>query len=311
MLTPSVCPHSSLLSVGHTRKKRNSGVRKLCHRVKKFAKFSNKHSSNDLIDVESYLLSHPVAVGEDFERIFCIRNNSSKDLARGELLLKREGSSYFAPSAVDVPAVRARAEMRVSMRFRVSGGMTIDDLPSSYTVEYTTGSTKITSSRYHSMCKHLPSQRQELFDTCRLGDFIGKLKQFKPNPSSGSPRLNILLFGLAGATKSSFVNSVLTLLNDKDTVGMVHTAVSGGGSDHVTTKLNRFDLPGTDIALWDCWGLTGKTFKGNELQMILQVSEKQREDIEAKRHEKKREKKRLGRTFLSCVDRDDFLPGGK
>ena len=90
----------------------------------------------------------------------------------------------------------------------------------------------------------------------------------KPHPNCGSDRLNILLFGLAGATKSSFLNSVFTLL-DRDQTQIIHKAISGGSGDHVTVKLERHQLEGTNINLWDCWGLTQKTFKGNELDMIL------------------------------------------
>ena len=99
-------------------------------------------------------------------------------------------------------------------------------------------------------------------------DFVGKFSKVKPHPNCGSDRINILLFGLAGSTKSSFLNSVFTLLNNNQSQ-ILHKAISGANVNYVTVKLERHKLEGTNINLWDCWGLTQKTFKGNELDMIL------------------------------------------
>lgn len=84
--------------------------------------------------------------------------------------------------------------------------------------------------------------------------------------------INVLLFGLSGATKSSFVNSVLTLLSSEEN-NIVGAAVAGGNTGHVTKILKPYPLilkgENLKIRLWDTWGLTLKNYTGNELPFIL------------------------------------------
>jgi predicted GTPase len=86
--------------------------------------------------------------------------------------------------------------------------------------------------------------------------------------------VNILLFGIAGATKSSFVNSILTMLGKEDKI--VTVAPVGGTARHQTTKLVRYELdkqlPGLEVNLFDTWGLTQKTYQENELEFMLDGS---------------------------------------
>jgi septin family protein len=83
--------------------------------------------------------------------------------------------------------------------------------------------------------------------------------------------VNILLFGLAGATKSSFINSILTMLGREDKI--VTAAAAGGTARHQTTKLVRYELnkqlEGLHVNLFDTWGLTNRTYQGTELERIL------------------------------------------
>jgi len=130
--------------------------------------------------------------------------------------------------------------------------VTVEDLPSKCILRYT-------------IDKLLPIERSLAMT---MSDFCGKIHEMAPPKGSTSPRINILLFGLAGATKSSFLNSVYTLLNPNQTE-LIQKAVAGGATDHVTVKLQKHELPKTNITLWDCWGLTTKTFKGNEMELIL------------------------------------------
>lgn len=93
-----------------------------------------------------------------------------------------------------------------------------------------------------------------------------------PKQPAKLPFRNILLFGVAGSGKSSFINSVLT------TLGKVVSSVAavGGGSNHVTTDITRFKLsqmPGLEkvyVNFFDIWGLDQNTFqKGSN--MLLEI----------------------------------------
>ncbi len=57
--------------------------------------------------------------------------------------------------------------------------------------------------------------------------------------------LNILLFGVAGSTKSSFINSCYTLLSS---IEQVEIAQSGGSAFRVTAKLQSYRLASLERA---------------------------------------------------------------
>jgi len=84
---------------------------------------------------------------------------------------------------------------------------------------------------------------------------------------SQGDNFNVLLFGLAGSGKSSFINSVWTLLSPENSVSTV--AAYGGGTSHSTKQLIAYTLPNTRITLWDTWGLAPDTYQQSELESIL------------------------------------------
>lgn len=94
--------------------------------------------------------------------------------------------------------------------------------------------------------------------------------QAKPHKNSKAENLNILVFGWAGSTKSSFVNSVFTLLHDSD---ILQPAIVGGGMDHTTKELTKYQLKHGEtelnVSFWDTWGLTFQTYKGDEIRGIV------------------------------------------
>jgi len=142
-----------------------------------------------------------------------------------------------------------------------------------------------------------------------LKDFI---EPEKP-PIPEIPFYNILLFGVAGSGKSSFVNSVLT------TVGTVVSSVAavGGGTTHVTRDITRFKLsqmPGLESVIlnfFDIWGLDKDNFQHKMLLDVLngtlpegyQMKERTRNTEELEQSLWKRNERRI-----HCVL--TFMPAG-
>ena len=85
--------------------------------------------------------------------------------------------------------------------------------------------------------------------------FAQPLKVKRP-VNIGVDRFNILIFGVAGSGKSSFVNKVATLL-DGSVVPNTSLAPSGGGARHVTKRLIAYKIPETYLTLWDTLGFHG------------------------------------------------------
>ena len=75
---------------------------------------------------------------------------------------------------------------------------------------------------------------------------------------------NILMFGTAGASKSSFVNTVVTMLQNPDATKMYRIAEIGGSADHATRKLHCFEVSkifkDVKFNLWDTWGVDRKAY---------------------------------------------------
>jgi len=108
--------------------------------------------------------------------------------------------------------------------------------------------------------------------TLTIREFLGGITELKP--IGRHKYFNILLFGIAGATKSSFINSIYTLIHNDRHISTI--APAGGTAKHTTGNLVRYKLyqdeggmPGLMVHLWDTWGLTPQTYTGNELPAIL------------------------------------------
>jgi hypothetical protein len=74
------------------------------------------------------------------------------------------------------------------------------------------------------------------------------------------------MFGLTGATKSSFINSVATLL-DPSFTDLKNPARAGGSQEHVTTSIGRYQFH--NFRFYDVWGLTKNNYLGQELEYIM------------------------------------------
>ncbi|KAJ4456882.1 hypothetical protein PAPYR_7810 [Paratrimastix pyriformis] len=94
-----------------------------------------------------------------------------------------------------------------------------------------------------------------------------------PCPRDDKQKLNILVFGIAGAGKSSLINGFATILstNPRD---LVQPMAVLGGVDHATRTLQRlrFGEEGRtfNFNLWDTWGLTAETWNSMELKRVME-----------------------------------------
>jgi len=179
-----------------------------------------------------------------------IRNISTL-AAIPEGLLKLEPDSYHLASTAKT--ISFKEDTYVDLKCYVNTGATIEKLPKFYTLTF-------------SYPGYTVSKK---FETCVV-DYTGEFLQAKPYSKSNAENLNILVFGWAGSTKSSFVNSVFTLLHDSD---ILQPAIVGGGMDHTTKELTKYQLKHGDtelkVSFWDTWGLTFQTYKGDEIRGIV------------------------------------------
>ena len=156
--------------------------------------------------------------------------------------------SYFKQSLVKIPIIHVGETIEAEFNAEVKAEKSYEDLEP-LRFQY--------RGAYHSFYYSVSS--------C-----LGDLKAIKPPPGSGSDRINILLFGTPGSSKSSFVNSILTLLHP--THNRVERAPTGGASKHVTRSLQRYNIEdefGLSINFWDSWGLTPESYKNWQLEEIM------------------------------------------
>ncbi len=79
--------------------------------------------------------------------------------------------------------------------------------------------------------------------------------------------VNLLCFGFAGATKSSFINTVFTTFGQDDRIS--NEVKVGSNTSHVTVNTNGYKIPNTNITLWDSWGLTKDNWTDDRLELLL------------------------------------------
>eukprot|EP01013_Petalomonas_cantuscygni_P037744 TRINITY_DN68630_c0_g1_i1.p1 TRINITY_DN68630_c0_g1~~TRINITY_DN68630_c0_g1_i1.p1 ORF type:complete len:385 (+),score=64.59 TRINITY_DN68630_c0_g1_i1:107-1261(+) len=151
-------------------------------------------------------------------------------------------SSYVHRSVVRVPSIGAGLSWKGELHVTVKGGMTWQSIPKTSSFHYFGNTVTYSTS---------------------VDDVSGELANCRP---MHVPRLNILVFGVDGAGKSSSINKFLTIIDTSPHV--VHAAPTAGGERHVTTTLAKYAL-GDYITIWDTWGFTGENYNDQTLNYIL------------------------------------------
>jgi len=98
--------------------------------------------------------------------------------------------------------------------------------------------------------------------------YCADLRDYNPSDTDGS--LNILVFGIMGAGKSSWIQTILTMLSTERGNVIQHATTVGGAASHGTTTLRSHELPGLNCTLWDTWGLSDSNYQTCELSAIVQ-----------------------------------------
>ena len=93
--------------------------------------------SSEDIAITTYLLSSSVEIGENYERVVEIRNNTNQDLPEGTMAILKDGYHEYSITRTD--PIRSFDSISIKLKIRVAGGVTIDDLPSLQRYEYKSG----------------------------------------------------------------------------------------------------------------------------------------------------------------------------
>jgi hypothetical protein len=114
---------------------------------------------------------------------------------------------------------------------------------------------------------YYPSENKKIFckyDRIALSTelFIGSFLEWKL--PADVPAINILIFGIMGSGKSSFINTVITSLSET----IEEQTVIGGSLDHVTNKYEMIQLKpkiGIKINMFDSWGVSGPNYENTNM----------------------------------------------
>lgn len=195
-----------------------------------------------------------VTIGENFSQKIQIRNLRSIPIG-ADSKLWLNATSCFAKSNVSVGEVPAGGSVDVYLEHRWLANACIDTLCPSCSYVLTDGASTVA----------------QFTSENRVNRFIGGLKKYRPTAGARAESTNILFFGPAGAGKSSFMTSMISLLSPGDDVQQGVCPI-GATSEHGTTTLRRYPVPELHVNLWDTWGLTPNTYTGGELAAIVEGS---------------------------------------
>jgi GTP-binding protein EngB required for normal cell division len=217
------------------------------------------------LEIISYT-SPATSIGNNMQMHVRIFNKSRRaDFAGG--ILQLDETQYFAQSTCVVPPIARDSGdgqgsyVDVSFAARCTPGhktfAQIDGMQSFTLLDCEGNSVHCKTSRFR-----LP-----------MYSFSGDVLNVRPVVQRSGKFINILLFGIAGAGKSTFMNTVLTLLSDEYTI--VTKANMGGAGRHVTLCLTAYELTNKadgskrELRFWDTWGLLPNTWQSGDLELLL------------------------------------------
>lgn len=183
-----------------------------------------------------------------------VANNGDDTLEAQDVVLEED--TYRRQIIAHLPKIAPGSTASVDFTTEIKPRMTIRDLP--YSVSF-----RLKTTNY-----------RQRFINCGLGCYNRGLAQFKPKSGSGPSVYNLLVFGTAGASKSSFLNTLMTMLRPDDGKDnkLERIAEVGGGADHTTRALHRYRLSDQfDVYfnIWDTWGLARDAYQDSKLVEIL------------------------------------------
>ena len=118
---------------------------------------------------------------------------------------------------------------------------------------------------------------RDVYTNCSVANYNRGVNDYVPQRLGERAKevkvYNILMFGTAGASKSSFVNTILTMLQGPEESKMCRMAEIGGSADHATRKLHCFDVSeifeDVKFNLWDTWGVDRKSYSKDIVDTLV------------------------------------------
>jgi len=189
-------------------------------------------------------------IDQDFKVQLKISNIGINEIPVGSIVRFKQGT-HTSQSVINIKqSIAPSTAITVEGTILVKGKPTIQDLDEvlEFDIFLPNGRDKV-------VCKN---NRIELSTEYFLGPFL----QWKP--FGGVDYLNLLEFGVMGAGKSSFINTVDTCLSST----IQDTVVVGGSQNHVTISLQKVEFSprvGIRFNIWDTWGVHGGNYEGNNM----------------------------------------------
>jgi len=201
------------------------------------------------IKLSCYYDKDNYSIGESIKLCIYLEFKRQKPLDVDKWYIETKGDEYFAPS-------RSYVQLHINsvdIKLTTYKSATIETLPSQLRIVL------------------YDSNRNNQSSLC-LGI---SMDRFTKALFEKTKRLNILLFGLAGSGKSSFINSCFTLFSNKVEQQI---AEAGGNTQRVTKELKPYRMIAvhtsapTSFGLVDTWGLEQNVdyYKQGQFECILQ-----------------------------------------